>query len=428
MIGLSRRHFLSLTATLPGLARPDFALSHADDTFLEDLSRRAFLFFWEQSDPHTGLVLDRVGTAGVQNVSHSLDVASVALTGFFFTAMCIACERRWEDPNEIRERVRSSLRHFAGNQDHVRGFYYHFVNRKTGERVWNSELSSIDTALFLAGVLTVQQYFRNDSEIFSLTSHLYERVDFPWLLDRRTGWLRKGWIPEAGFLRGEWDNYSENAVLHILAIGSPVHPIPVRCWYRFDREQIEFAGYRYVGRGPLFTHQYSQAWLNLANLHDGPPFEIDYFQNSRIATYAHRAYCLGLRGMYPSYSEDLWGITASDSEVGYVIWGSPTSRRYIDGSLVPCAAGGSLMFAPEICLPVLRNLYEQFGPYIYARYGFADSFNPLSFWVNPDVVGLDVGITLLSAENLRTRRIWRWFHRSPDVQRAMQQIFQSCWL
>jgi hypothetical protein len=425
MTALSRRHFLSLTAALPCLARPDFALSRTDQAFLEDLSRRAFLFFWEQSDPHTGLVLDRVGTAGVQNVSHSLDVASVALTGFFLSAMCIGCDRRWRDPNEIRERVRASLRHFARNQDHVHGFYYHFVNRKSGERVWKSELSSIDTALFLAGVLTVQQYFENDNEIFSLATYLYERVDFPWMLDPRTGWLRKGWISETGFLRGEWNHYSENAVLHILAIGSPSHPIPVQCWYLFDREQIEFAGYRYVGHGPLFTHQYSQAWLNLASLRDGPPFEIDYFQNSRVATYAHRAYCLTLRGMYPSYSEDLWGITPSDSEVGYVIWGSPTSRRYLDGSVVPCAAGGSLMFAPEICLPVLRHLHQQFGPYVYGRYGFADSFNPLSSWVNPDVVGLDVGITLLSAENLRTGHIWKWFARSPDIQRAMRQIFSS---
>ncbi len=424
MTALSRRHFLSLAAALPGISRPGFVLSRTDQALLEDLSRRAFAFFWEQSDPNTGLVLDRVGTAGTQNVSRSVDVASVALTGFFLTAMCIGCARRWRDPDEIRERIRASLRHFAYKQDHVRGFYFHFVNRKNGERVWKSELSTIDTALFLAGVITAQQYFNGDSEIFSLASYLYERVDFPWMLDHRTGWLRISWTPETGFQRGEWNNYSENAILHILAIGSPTHPIPVQCWYSFDREPIECGGYKYVGPGPLFTHQYSQAWLALEGLRDGPPFQIDYFQNSVIATYAHRRYCLNLRGMYPSYSEDLWGITASDSEVGYVIWGSPTSRRYVDGSVVPCAAGGSLMFAPEICLPVLRNLHEQFGQYAYGRYGFADAFNPLSFWINPDVVGLDVGITLLSAENLRTGDVWAWFRRSPDVQRAMQQIFQ----
>ncbi len=423
MTRLSRRHFLSLAAALP-VSQPRFVLSRTDDAFLEDLCRRAFLFFWEQSDPHTGLVLDRVGTAGIQNVSHSVDVASVALTGFFLTALCIGCERRWRDPGEIQERIRASLRHFACNQEHVRGFYYHFVNRKSGERVWKSELSTIDTALFLAGVLTAQQYFKEDAEIFNLASWLYRRVDFPWILDRGTGWLRKGWKPETGFLIGEWDSYSENIILHLLAIGSPTHAVPARCWYSFDRQPIAFGGYEYLGRGLLFTHQYAQAWLKLKGLRDGPPFQVDYFQNSAVATYAHRAYCLSLRGMYPSYSNDLWGITASDSEVGYVTWGSPISRRDVDGSMTPCAAGGSLMFAPEICLPVLRNLYGQFGPYVYGRYGFTDAFNPLSFWINPDVVGLDVGITLLSAENLRSGHVWEWFGRAPDVQHAMRQIFR----
>ncbi|MBV9304319.1 MAG: hypothetical protein JOY62_14535 [Acidobacteriaceae bacterium] len=422
---LSRRRFLSLASALPVPSRSAVPISAADDSFLEDLSRRAFLFFWEQSDSHTGLVLDRVGTAGAQNVSRSVDVASTALTGFFLTAMCIGSERRWMDPEEIRKRVRNSLRHFAYEQDHVRGFYYHFVNRKTGKRAWNCELSTIDTALFLAGVVTAHQYFKDEPEILTLASAIYQRVDFAWMLDERTGWLRKGWNPETGFLSGEWNNYSENAIFHILAIGSPTFPVPLRCWYLFDREEIEFGGYRYVGRGPLFTHQYSHAWLDLAGRRDGPPFQIDYFQNSVLATYAHRAYCLALRAMYPAYADDLWGITASDSEVGYVIWGSPTSRRYVDGTVVPCAAGGSLMLAPEICLPVLHNMYHQFGEYVYGRYGFADAFNPLTLWVNPDIVGLDAGITLLSAENLRTGRIWEWFNSAQCVQRAMNQIFES---
>lgn len=424
MATLSRRGFLSLAAALPAISSSKFLLSSGDETFLEDLSRRAFLFFWEQSDPHTGLVLDRIGTAGSQTVDRSLGVASTALTGFFLAAMCIASERRWMDPNETRERVRAALRHLAYKQQHERGWYYHFVNRKNGDRVWNCEVSTIDTALLLSGALAAQQYFKEDAEIFGLASYLYERVDFSWMLDSRNGLLRIAWSPETGFLSGEWKRYDENTILHILAIGSPTHPIPVQCWYSFERDPVEFDEYRYVGGGPLFTHQYSQAWLSLAGLRDGPPFEIDYFQNSVIATYAHRAYCLSLRSMYPGYSERLWGVTASDSEVGYVVWGSPTSRIYIDGSVVPCATAGSLMFAPQICLPVLRHMYDQFGEYIYGRYGFADAFNPLSLWVNPDVVGLDVGITLLSAENLRTGRVWGWFSRAACVQRAIRQIFR----
>lgn len=421
---LSRRRFLSFAAALPVLPSLRSGVSDSDDAFLEDLSCRAFLFFWEQADPNTGLVLDRVRANGAAIPGRNLEVASVALTGFALTAMCIASDRRWMDPNRLRERVRATLRHFAYDQDHVHGWYYHFVNRKSGERAWTSELSTIDTALLLAGVVTAQQYFRDDAEIFDLAYSIYKRVDFNWMLDERTGLLYLGWEPETGLLRAEWTAYFEQAILYVLGIGSPTYPIPSKCWYRFDRPTIEAYGYTVVGQGPLFTHQYSQAWLYLAGLRDGPPFAIDYFQNSVAATYAHRAYCLSLRGFYPSYSEHLWGITASDSDIGYVIWGDPLSRRDVDGTVVPCAAGGSLMFAPEICLPALRYMHENFATYVYGRYGFADAFNPQTLWIDPDVVGIDVGITLLSAENLRSGRVWRWFHQSPDVRRASEQLFQ----
>jgi len=421
---LSRRHFLSLAAALPGILAYGDRLSASDDAFLEDMSHRAFLFFWEHGGPNTGLVLDRVRNDGTIVPGRNLEVASTALTGFGLTAMCIAADRRWIDPNQIRERVRSTLRYFVRDQEHVRGWYYHFVNRKNGERVWNSEISTIDTAMFLAGVITAQQYYSNDAEIFDLASVLYRRVDFEWLLNKATGLLRMGWDPETGLFRSEWKAYDEEALLLLLGIGSPTHPIPAKSWYKPERQKAEVYGYRYVGRGPLFTQQYSQAWVPMTGLRDGQPFAMDYFQNSVVATYANRAYCLSLRGIFPHYSERLWGITASDSEIGYIGWGGPKSRKDLDGTVVPCAAGGSLMFAPEICLPALRYMKRQFGPYIYGRYGFVDAFNPGTLWVNPDVVGVNVGIMLLSAENLRSGRVWRWFGQSRDVQRAMRQIFQ----
>ena len=419
--GTSRREFLSL-ATL-ALA-PRVELTRDTDDFLEDLSRRAFLFFWEQSEPQTGLVLDRARANGSTLAGRHLDVASTALTGFYLSALCIAHRRRWMDPNQIRERVRICLRHLAWNQDNVLGWYYHFVNRKSGERAWNCELSTIDTALLLAGVITAQQFLREDAEIFRLASEIYERVDFPWMLNPDTGLLRMGWTPETGFLRAQWTSYDEEAILYLLGIASPTNPIPARSWYRFVRDPMVLGGYRFYGNGPLFTHQYSQAWLSLKNLRDGPPYEIDYFRNSVNATYGFRAFWLSLRGMYPSFSDNLWGVTPSDSDIGYIIWGSPTSRRDLDGTIVPCAAGGSLMFAPEICLPALQYMHQQFGEYVYGKYGFADSFNPMTLWVDPDVVGIDVGITLMSAENLRTGNLWSWFNRSPDIQRGMGYLFE----
>lgn len=419
----SRRTFLGLAAALP-LAAQRFKLSRSDDDFLEDLSRRAFRFFWEQGDPNTGLVLDRVRADGTAIPGRNLEAASTAVTGFYLTALCIASERRWVNPNDVMQRVRACMRHLANQQEHVYGWYYHFVNRKNGDRIWDCELSSIDTALLLAGVITAQQYFRDDSEIYDLGTEIFGRVDFPWLTDSQTGLIRMGWFPDRGYLRAEWGDLNENAILNMLAVCSPTYPLAARSWYLFERPPVELAGYRFVGRGPLFTHQYSQSWLQLSGLRDGPPFEIDYYQNSVTATYAFRDFWLSLRGMYPDFSEKMWGVSPSDSDIGYIIWGGPTSRRDIDGTVVPYAPAGSLMFAPEICLPPLRYMHDTFGSRIYGRYGFVDSFNPLSGWCNPDVVGIDVGIILMSAENLRSGNIWRWFNRSADVQRGMRQIFQ----
>ncbi len=427
----SRRDFLLRALTLPSLAslslgQSRFVLSHSDDQFLDDLSRRTFRYFWEQTDVNTGLVLDRARCDGSLVPGRNFEVASTALTGFYLTALCIGAERRWQPVDQIRERVRTALRHLLNEQKNVRGWYYHFTNRKSGECVWRSEVSTIDTAYLIAGVITAQLYFGQDAEIRRLASALYARVDFPWMLDELTGRLRMGWTPEGGFLRAEWTDYDENSILSILAIGSPTNPIPARTWYAFRRGGMELCGYRFVGHGPIFTHQYSQAWLGLKNLRDGPPFEIDYFQNSVVATYAFRALWISLRGLYPGYSEHLWGVTPSDSDIGYVIWGSPSSRRFLDGTVVPAAAGGSLMFAPEICLPALRYMHAEFGGLIYAPYGFTDAFDPLTHWTNPDIVGIDAGITLLSAENLRSGGVWKWFNQSPDVRRAMALLFEPC--
>ena len=429
MVRLSRRALLK-AMTMAGatpLAARGWTLSATDDRFLDDLSRRAFRYFWEQADPHSGLVLDRAAVDGRQRTSHSLDVASTAATGFALSACCIGAARNWIQVDAARERVRATLRHVAFEQVHHFGWYYHFVNRQTGERVWNCEVSTIDTALLLAGVLTARECFAGDPEIDLLAQQIYGRVDFRWMLDKNSGFLWMAWKPESGFSQAQWVDYRENVLLHILALGSPERPIPAETWFRFARDPIAFGDYGWVGRGPIFTHQFPQAYLDFSHLRDGPPFGINYFDNSLVATYAHRAYCLSLRSLYPGFSENLWGVTPSDSRIGYVIWGGWDIKRPrwdLDGTVVPCAAGGSLMFAPEICLPALRQMQEDFGERIYGRYGFADAFHPASGWVDPEVLGIDQGITLLSAENLRSGRVWQWFMKSDPIQQAVQKVFQ----
>ncbi|MEI9975953.1 MAG: glucoamylase family protein [Ignavibacteriota bacterium] len=366
---LSRRAFLSSAAAAACASARSFSLSSSDDLFLDELSRRAFRFFWEQADARTGLALDRTRNSGDKTPGRSREVASLASTGFALTALSIGYRREWHTPSEIQGRVRNTLRHLAYTQEHVRGWFYHFVDTHTGERQWKSELSTIDSALLLAGVLTAQQCFASDAEIVRLAQEIYERVDFPWMLDPETNLIRMGWQPETGFLRAQWRDYRENLILALLAIASPTRPVPDSTWYAFVRDPVVFREYRFIGAGPIFTHQFSHAWLDLEGLQDGPPLECNYFRNSVVATYAHRQYCLSLRGMFPSYSENVWGITPSDSDIGYLGWGDYT-RRDFDGTVVPCASAGSLMFTPEISLPALRTMHERFGRYAFGRYGF----------------------------------------------------------
>ncbi|HKP88315.1 MAG TPA: glucoamylase family protein [Blastocatellia bacterium] len=399
------------------------SLSAGDRAFLEDLSRREFRFFWEQADPRTGLVLDRARTDGSPNDEAHRNVASIASTGFGLSAICIAAERRWIKKDDARERATATLRFFAERAPQERGWFYHWLDAVTGERRWMSEVSSIDTALLLGGILTARQYFHNDPQIVRLATLIYERVDFQWMLDGHPTLLSHGWKPESGFLKSRWDTYSEDKILYLLAIGSPTHPITPRSWYAWKRDWVTYAGYTYMsGTPPLFIHQYSHAWVDFRNRREPSPPHTDYFLNSVKATRAHRAFCIDLSGEFPGYSADVWGVTASDSAKGYVAWGGPPRDPAIDGTVVPCAAGGSLMFTPDISIRALRAMRERFGERIYGKFGFADAFNPNTGWVDSDVIGINLGIMILSAENLMTGNVWRWFMRNPEIGRAMKLV------
>ena len=406
----------------PSAASPGaYRLTAEDDRLLDDLSHRAFLYFWEQSGRQTGLTLDRARTDGSPHDEHHRTVGSIAATGFALTATCIAAERSWVPAGEARQRVLTTLRFFADRAAHKNGWFYHWMDIESGERQWKSEVSSIDTALLLGGVLTSRQYFRTDAEIVELATRIYNRVDFPWMLNGHPTLLAHGWKPEDGFIRNRWDTYSEHTLLYLLAIGSPTHPISPRSWYAWTRDVNPYPGFQFIGNAPLFTHQYSHAWVDYRGRREDQGSRIDYFANSVTATRAHRQFCLDLKPRFPIYAEDLWGITPSDSAKGYVVWGGPPAQGPIDGTIVPCAAAGSVMLAPEICIPVLRRLRE-FGDRVFGRYGFVDAFNPMLAWVGPDVVGIDVGITLISAENVRTGRVWQWFMQNREIPGAMEKV------
>jgi len=401
--------------TSPKAPKP---FSDQDDAFLQELEAANFRYFWEQANPDTGIVRDR---CNVRNPDKS-DLGSIADTGFGLTALCIGEKRGFISRAEARERVLNTLRFHWKKLPNHRGFYYHWANVNSGERLWDSEVSSIDTSVLLCGILACKQHFQH-SEISLLASQIFNRVDWGWLSED-TSLLPHGWRPESGFLQYRWDNYSEMMMMYLLGLGSVTHPLPATSWDAWKRTTFEYDDIRYIGSfAPLFVHQYSQAWFDFRGKRDK---YTDYFRNSVIATDVHRRFCIDLSRQFPDYSDDLWGITASDSARGYVVWGGPPSTGPIDGTVVPCAAGGSLPFLKVPAMRVMRTMKDRYGNGAWSQYGFVDAFNPLTNWYDHDVIGIDTGITMLMVENARTGFVWDIFMKNAEAQRGMNRAgFQS---
>jgi len=400
-------------ARAPSLDPSDYVLGEREQEFVGELQHRSFRYFEDHTDPVSGLTADRAPADGGAGDAP----ASIAATGFALSVWCIADNRGWLPPGEARRRVLRTLDFVAREVPHERGWLYHFLDVHTGRRVWNCEASTIDTALFLQGALGAREYF-DDPEIRELVDKLYRRIDWRWALDSGTT-LSHGWRPESGFIPHRWDSYAEMLGLYLLGIGAPERPLPAATWQAWKRGPVvNFSGRTFIQCAPLFTHQYTQAWFDFRGMKDGG---VDYWRNSVDATLAQRDWCASRSEEFSHWSLDLWGVTASDTPGGYRAQGGPGGPDdAIDGTLAPCAPGGSLPFAPRECLAALRKMRAVGGPRMWGRYGFADAFNPQTGWVSPDVIGIDVGITLVMAENLRSGFVWRYFMRAPEVRRGLR--------
>jgi hypothetical protein len=420
---IDRRSMLKMLALTAGSAtapaqfvfgRQTVRFTHDDEAFLGDLIRQGCAFFWEQASPATGQVLDR-SRNDLNGARDPRRMASIAATGFGLTALCIADHHGYIPHEQVVDRVRTTLEWHLNQMPEVHGFFYHFTDVESGNRWRNSELSSIDTSLLLCGVQTARAYFA-DARIQQLAQQIYERVDWPWMLNDGSA-FSMGWNPGSGFLSNRWSHYCELMMIYLLAIGSPTHPVAPDDWNSFARQVINYGPYSFIsGNDPIFTHQYSHAWFDLRGKRDA---YADYFTNSVKATQAHKAFCLSMPNWY---DQNYWGITASDSVHGYTVWGGPPSRGMIDGTVVPCAAAGSLAFVPGECLSVLRSLRASYGSQAWGRYGFVDALHPAANWYNPDVLGIDLGIGVLMAENLRSELVWNTFMRNAEAERAMQLV------
>jgi len=432
--------------------------------FADTLEQRTFAFFWERTNPLNGLTVDRWPTPSF---------SSIAAVGFALTAYPIGVERQYIKRADARDRVLTTLRFLwkapQGPQPvgmtGYQGFYYHFLDMKTGQRFEQVELSSIDTTLLLGGVLFCQVYFDGDDpgevEIRSLADSIYRRVDWRWFVKRPPA-VAMGWHPEKGFLDSDWIGLNEAMLLYVLALGSPTHPVEPAAWTKWAATYRwgDFYGQDYVGFAPLFGHQYSQVWIDFRGIRDGymRPRGIDYFENSRRATYAQRAYAEDNPMQWVGYGSKAWGLTASDGPGDTTLMIDRRSRKFHsysargasfteivdDGTIAPTAAGGSMPFAPEITLPVLVTMREKEGDALFGQYGFLDAYNrsfptnvtpregrvvPGRGWYDVDYLGIDQGPILAMMENWRTGLVWRYMRRSPYIVRGLKRAgFDGGWL
>jgi hypothetical protein len=436
------------------------------DPMFADLQERTFRFFWDTANPQNGLIPDRYPTNAA---------SSIAAVGFGLTTYPIGVERGYITREQARDRVLLTLRflHRArqgpeaeGTAGH-NGFFYHFLDMQTGHRAGDSELSTVDTAILLAGALFCQSYFdrpdADEVEIRSLVEKIYRRVDWRWAQPTPRA-ISLGWSPEDGFLKYDWRGYNEAMLVYLLALGSPTFPVDPAAWAEwtstYDNHWGKLFGQEFLNFPPLFGHQYSHVWTDFRGIRDAYMKRrgIDYFENSRRAVYAQQAYAVANPRRCQDYGATIFGLTASDGPADVELPDGPTSRTfytytargidatgtYDDCTVAPTAAIASIAFAPELVIPATLEMHRRYGKHIYSKYGFLDAFNrtfkfdiPLRHgriidnfgWVADDYLGIDQGPIFAMIENHRTALVWRVMRKNPYLRSGLKRAgFSGGWL
>jgi hypothetical protein len=436
------------------------------DPFLDTLEVRTFRWFWDVTDSTTGLTPDRWPTR---------TFSSVAAIGFALSAYIVGAERGYVSRTDATRRTLTTLRYLwqlpqgpsPTGVSGYQGFFYHFLNLDDGRRYRTVELSSIDTALLLMGALSCQQYFSaatpGETAIRAYADSLYRRADWQWFV-RTPPVVSMSWRPESGFNSYNWTGYDEASFLYVLALGSPTHAIDSTAWtaWTSSYQWRTYLRQPHVNFAPLFGHQYTQVWIDMRGIADAymRGKGIDYFENSRRAVLAQRAYAIENPGHWLDYGPDIWGLSASDGPKDTVVRASAgdVERRFFtysargaaanevrdDGTLTPTAVGGSLPFAPEIALPALKAMRRRYGEPLFTTYGFLDAFNPTyrfggslpagrivsgAGWFDTDYLGIDQGPILLMIENYRSGLLWRLMRTSDYIRRGLLRAgFTGGWL
>lgn len=387
-------------------------------------SQKSFKFFWEEANtdknsPGFGLIKDRSPS--------NPDVCSIASVGFGLTAITIGVERHWITYKEAYDRVLGTLDTLINNAEQINGFFYHFLDMNTAKRTRNSEISIIDTAILINGAITVGEYF--GGIIKEKAEQIYKRVNWKWYLNPRTNHFYMGYSPEKGFF-GAWDWYAEQFMVYFLAAASPTFPVNAEVFYDFERAWGAYGYYPpivHTWTGSLFTYQYSFAWFDMRNKIDKEG--VNWWENSIIASKSNRQFCIDYSDIYKTFGENSWGLTACDGPNGYKGgYGAPPSgydnrQNFVDGTVPPAGAAGSVIFTPEESIEALNNYYKNHKK-LWGKYGFKDAYNldVSPEWYAEDVIGIDKGITLLMIENYRTGFVWKTFMKNKYIQSGMKKV------
>jgi hypothetical protein len=434
------------------------AVVQRDEALLDDVERRGFHYFWDLADPHTLLVPDRAPTPSF---------SSIAAVGFGLTAYGIGAERGYVTRAKAAARTLATLKSLLsmkqgpeprGVSGH-HGFFYHFLDMRTGERFETVELSTIDTALLVAGALFAQSYFDRPEEqpIRDAAEQLYERIEWTWEQPRAPA-ISMGWTPEQGFHSWDWRGYNEAMIVIVLALGSPTHPVDASAWAEYHKTDRRgtYYGQEHVLFAPLFGHQYSHVWIDFRGIRDRSG--IDWFENSRRATLAQHAYAIDNPDKWRDYGERIWGLSACDGPVdatltidgrertfhSYTARGATEGDVRDDGTIAPTAAASSIAFAPEIAIPAIREMSTRYGANLYSTYGFLDAFNPTLRggeqlkhgrvipgvgWFDVDYLGIDEGPIVAMIENYRSGLVWKVMRKNAHIQRGLKRAgFAGGWL
>lgn len=388
---------------------------------LEDVQRRAFDFFWTESDPKTGLTRDRARNIG--DISGTNTVASTAATGYALAALPVGVSHGWISRRQGYARALTTLRFLHDKLPNEHGFYFHFVDAKTGTRVWDSELSSIDTALLLLGARVAGDFWRG-TEVQKLADDLSDRADWVWM--QSDGGAKPletapsmGWKPGSGFLSSRWQGYSEAFFLYCLALGSRTHPLAPSAWdgWRISSETLEGCTPVFGGAQPLFMAQMAAGYIDVRGLHDRQGR--DWWAAWRNAHLADHAYCARNPERRKTYAEGFWGVSANDQPppVGY--GANRPADGQNDGTVAPTAMLAAVMFSPDLANSALHTLWRKHGPQLWGRYGFANAFNVDKNWHDKDVIGIDLGMMMLAVENARTGLVWRLLRADPIIKKGL---------